>query len=608
MRARLGAPVDLSRIGYDMAEVPDSKSVDSNSTTDTEAKTSRETISSPLTVVLKLDGQEIRNEIAGFRLFQPIDGHHKLEITVHTQDGVQSVSDISSELSGITRSLGKSLTLTASGYGDAVSSGTLEYVGVVTNVLVNNSVGELDSIRIIAQSPTIRMDGAKVNAFFYDQKASDIASSIVRANNITPGTMDASATVMKYCVQYRETDYDFICRLATGAGMFAFYDGAKFHIAKKGGTEKVGLVWRESLGMFSYNWGTTSTAFKSDSYQYTEKKDLNQDSESSSSRASLSNLSKISADASKQLFTAKGFIAAKQEVSDAKSLEGIVMAAKGSAMGRMIECTGQSIEFGVKVGHIVEISNMGSFNGQYQILSVTHQTSEQGRYYNTFTCTPVELAHAQFRSKRKSETYIQYAKVTDNNDPENLGRIKVALAWDPSVNIWIRMMVPYAGKDRGWLTIPEIGDEVLIAYEQGSPDLPVVLGAMYNGKDVPSADTAQDDSNVKGFSTRAGHKILFNDKDGEEDISIIAMDGTMVILSAAESSVTIETSGDITLKGNNITIKADQKITLDGSELEIKAQQNIKTEAGMNLELKGGMQCKVEGMMVEVKGTPIKLN
>jgi len=236
------------------------------------------------------------------------------------------------------------------------------------------------------------------------------------------------------------------------------------------------------------------------------------------------------------------------------------------------------------------------------VLSVKHVFDESGRYHNVFECTPLDIAYPQKKSSRPAISNLQMAVVLDNNDPDRMGRVKIKFPWNETDETpWVRVMSMGAGKDHGWFCLPEISDEVLVGYEQGSPDLPIVLGGLYNKDDAPNAEVGDDANSIKAIHTRSGNKIILNDTDGDEQINIIGKDGSKILLQAGGPSITIQTGGDITIKAKNIKIEADE-------EVSVKAGTNMKNEAGANMEVKAAAENKIEGATVTVQGNPIKLN
>ncbi|MEW5923583.1 MAG: hypothetical protein AB1746_06310, partial [Candidatus Zixiibacteriota bacterium] len=139
---------------------------------------------------------------------------------------------------------------------------------------------------------------------------------------------------------------------------------------------------------------------------------------------------------------------------------------------------------------------------------------------------------------------------------------------------------------------------------------PVALGALYNGQALPPKDTGGDKNNVKMFMTRSGNQIVFNDEDGKEQISIVNKDGSnKIVMEMSGPSITIESKGDINIKGKNLTLESQEALNLKaGTELKTKASSNAEFEASANMKVKAGAMLEIQGTTVTVKGNPIQLN
>ncbi len=188
--------------------------------------------------------------------------------------------------------------------------------------------------------------------------------------------------------------------------------------------------------------------------------------------------------------------------------------------------------------------------------------------------------------------------VTNNQDDEGLGRVKVQFPWlsDADESNWARVAAPMAGDKRGAYFLPEVGDEVLVAFEHGDVRFPYVLGALWNGKDAPPADNADGKNNLRVIKSRSGHLIKLNDEDGKETIEIIDKDEkNKIVIDTANKAITITSDQDITLSATN------GKIKLDAKEIEIKSSAASKVESG------AGMDVTASGTM-NIKGGTINLN
>jgi phage baseplate assembly protein V len=192
---------------------------------------------------------------------------------------------------------------------------------------------------------------------------------------------------------------------------------------------------------------------------------------------------------------------------------------------------------------------------------------------------------------------VAMAIVTNNQDPDNLGRVKVKLPWldEQAESDWTRVVTAMAGAGRGLYWLPEVNDEVLVAFEHGRPDSLYVLGGLWNGKDKPPEDNKDGKNNVRALKTRSGHVIRLTDTDGDEKIEIIDKTGkNSIVISAKDKTVTIGADADITVKSTN------GKLKLSGNGVEITSQAAVKIEAGQNMDLQARAQLNVKGQMVNI--------
>ena len=189
--------------------------------------------------------------------------------------------------------------------------------------------------------------------------------------------------------------------------------------------------------------------------------------------------------------------------------------------------------------------------------------------------------------------------VTNNKDPDGLGRVKVKFPWlSPNEeSFWARVLTPMAGNDRGIYFLPEVDDEVLVAFEQGNMNVPYILGALWNGKDKPPVKNDDGKNNQRVIKSRSGHQIILDDTDGEEKIIIQDKTGNNQILIDSkdnkmnikvEKDLTIETQGKITL------ISSDDDVAIECKNLSIKTQENYQLEAGANCTIAAKSKYELE--------------
>lgn len=191
--------------------------------------------------------------------------------------------------------------------------------------------------------------------------------------------------------------------------------------------------------------------------------------------------------------------------------------------------------------------------------------------------------------------------VTNNKDNQGLGRVKVKYPWregEPESH-WARIAVSAAGKERGTFWLPEVGDEVLLAFDKGDIEYPFVIGALWNGKDKPPEINADGKNNTKLIHSRSGHRITLFDKTGEERLEIKTKGGHTVLLDDKTGSARVEikdSSG-----ANKIVIEtAQNSLTIEsGLNLKIRSQ-TINIEAGASMTLKASGTLTLQGALVRI--------
>jgi uncharacterized protein involved in type VI secretion and phage assembly len=163
--------------------------------------------------------------------------------------------------------------------------------------------------------------------------------------------------------------------------------------------------------------------------------------------------------------------------------------------------------------------------------------------------------------------------VTNNNDPDKLGRVKVKFPWldDSQESDWARLAAPGAGATRGLFAVPEIDDEVLVAFEHGDASRPYIIGGLWNGKDKPPRSDAVQGGKVQQriFKTRAGHSITLSDQDGAGKIEIKSGKHTITLDDKGVGKVTITSGGDLELKA------AGGKLSIGAAGMELSANATL---------------------------------
>jgi phage protein D/phage baseplate assembly protein gpV len=247
------------------------------------------------------------------------------------------------------------------------------------------------------------------------------------------------------------------------------------------------------------------------------------------------------------------------------------------------------------------------FDGKYTLTSTRHLFDPEGGYTTSFT-----VSGGRERSLRSlagggdasppALPGVVVAQVTDVRDPENQGRVKIRYPWlsDSYVSDWARTIQPGAGAHRGAVVLPEVNDEVVVAFELGDLRRPYVVGGLWNGVDPPPLGEKLIDASTgavrrRGFVSKLGHCVVFFDDDSDSGIALLSADrGLRLALDKTKTTIHVASNGKVEIEAS--------------SDVTIKAGANLKLQAAAKLELKGA-QVSISGDgPVEVKGSPIQLN
>jgi Uncharacterized protein conserved in bacteria len=305
------------------------------------------------------------------------------------------------------------------------------------------------------------------------------------------------------------------------------------------------------------------------------------------------------------------------------------------ALGKMHCIEGKTHNSLVRLGSLIYVKFPSIFEkenmGEYRVISVEHCV-ERDDYYNHFVAVPLGMEYPLYEPR--TIAYPEIAEVVANDDPKKQGRVQVCFFWQKFLGeqtSWLRVQTPDAGVltdnsgNRGFQFIPEVGDQVMVSFEQGNPHRPYVSGSMYHGK-----NTQQVSNDVRSITTKSGSTITFDDDKGSVLIkdkrgSSYLLDGKGNIELNAVNKISLN-SKEILLEADRIQaisriemelkslvqtyitaisamqIKGAQHFNLDGKKLTINAMESLKTTA-QNLDLGAEKTLRVASEITEVHGT-----
>lgn len=423
--------------------------------------------------------------------------------------------------------------------------------------------------------------------------------------------------IIPYCVQYNEINYQFLQRLARRYGEWLYNDGVRLVFGNLPEGENVKLAYpSQDIPSYSIDLNMQHVAFNHVASSYNSY-DANQKEGVDEMQKEYNKLNEQVFQASQNCFTkttlqnlhSGGF--ANSDGRETILNVSTKTQARGQKAG-MLTYSGNTYCSKLKIGSKLLIVDNYITNDaineksevvqdEILITELVHYFSSDETYSNHFVGIPSACDYPPYSN---SDVYpiatSCRAKVKDNEDPKNLGRIRVQFDWqaqleDEMMTPWLRMAQPYAGGGKGFSFIPEIGEEVMIDFEGGNAERPYVKGTLYNGvDDVDGAWVASSNSHnqVKAIRTRNGHTIEIHDEGDDGYIRIYDNEKENYILtfSTDQKLIKLESTGNIELyaqndiimhAGHDINASADNDIFIAAShDMQRTADNDIREHAG----------------------------
>jgi type VI secretion system secreted protein VgrG len=445
----------------------------------------------------------------------------------------------------------------------------LHFVGSVHNVRLEYEVWGSYTAILTAVSDSFGLDVTAHKQYYSEQALSSIANTVASRHGLQIAVKAPDGKALNY-VQYGESDWSFLGRIVDDAGawMRPCESGVEvFDSFQPGST----VQWRGEgdLTGFSLEGRRVNPSFSGSHYDHhaMESKtftQLNKTPQFYSAAAQL--VSSVQA-ASQQL--PPGFEPQRARAMTLDNYSDQLEAESERSLGSAVTGTGSSRNQTLMAGNTVTLDGVLDAKGTYGLTRVAHRWTQQG-YTNDFTCTPWKQWRNPEPPAARTWSGIVPARVTAHNDPKKMGRIQVQFFWqEDGATHWARATSPHAGPDRGFMFMPEVGDEVAVAFEDGDPERPVILGSLWNGvQQAPRFDFYGNDiapNNVKRILTKAGNRLQIVDEPGNETIVLATPNHSSITLSETlqgtkRTNIAIESDGDITLSAPNGRVHIIAKI------------------------------------------------
>lgn len=608
---------------------------------------------------LVIEGKEIKH-FKHFRLSQSAVKHHEFSITL-AHDTLGAAEN--HNLEEAQNFLGKRLTVVFK-YKDVIDGPERNFVGVITEVGFSQEKGSLGNIVLSGFSPTVLLDAAPhIQSFGGAQSISlnSIADHVIKeglGGSKFDYRVDAQYGNVSYSSQYEETHYNYLARIAEAYGEQFFYDGEVLHFGKLPPSEQpVKLTYGSNVSDIKVRMKAqhVNPSF----YGYNSSK--NEKLTTGNSKINhASDIAKRAYEISEKTFTTPSLRVAPIKAASFMDIDASQKGTAGSKASQVFITSGETTVPFLYPGCTADVemrkadSNETSYFTKLMMVAVTHEVDARGYYTGNFEAIAADSGYIPRPEFETPRADAQFAKVTENADPLNQGRVKIQFDWQngQDTSEFIRVMTPDAGssdkvsKNRGFMAIPEIGDQVIINFVHQHPDRPFVMGGMFHGSIGAGGGTG---NNIKSLSSRSGNKLELDDGAGsvyltDQGGANMKFDGAGNVVHHANNDSTKTIGNDKTDKignnkklevgcdhiadvgnthkvavgGENSVFKMDntgtidltgiKQITLKVGSSEIKITTNKITITSEEVDINGGGATANLKKKTVIKGTTVDIN
>ena len=577
----------------------------------------------PIVTHLSIGEQKI-TDFTNLVIQQPLFGHHQfsVEITFDVLEGSQQGFLVSAHQKLVAKpmSLSFSPAFAAGQAGAGATAYTFAFKGLVTHLEVSTRSDLTGSFTVQGFSPTYALADVPRYRTFRQQTLATIFRTVLAAyptNLLANQLKPTTSAPLRYVVQYGESDFTFLHRLAAQYGEWLYYDGTTLCLGRPAGKalpfEADGVRAGCQLRLGVQAPDTLVAQYLPGQHQV-----LRADSSGQAVPwAGQQPLTAFAAQASANVFPAAGMRSPAVPVADQAALTQYAAQLKSQQAAQLVTCKGWAEDPNMKLGSTIEVTGKGMGTlaigkesyGNYLLTTLTHVV-DQDNYHNVFEAVPSSAEHPPFNPYAQPPIgHPELAEVIDRQDPEHLGRLRLRYQWPvahpaEAETDWVRMTTPYSGDGKGQLFSPEVGSQVLVGYEQNRAETPVVLGNMVHSQNKQNATYSPADNHLKGLQTAGGNKFVMTDTKGQQKILISNSNNKDTAIEVGfngDGSVSIKSNGPISLTaGGDITLDSKKDITITaGNNVTITAKKQVQVtakEEGIALEAKQTLDLSAEDL------------
>ena len=460
------------------------------------------------------------------------------------------------------------------------------FKGIITSIGMDGDKGVSGTLHYRGYSTTILLESGRTMDSFTDATLGEIVSEVVEkyGNGISIVNNPAFKSRIPYVQMQEESAYEFLRRLAWQYGEWFYYNGQVLYFGNPYKEKDENLVY--DIDMDSMHFSSCVAPFHFSRHDYLSDSHMDMFGDDSEAVRGINTYLANAMKTSEGLYRSQTTMYNHTAAGHPLDIERFTAVEKGRKVASLVWMTGNTKTCRVRIGEPVVVQippNMCKRRdmGRYRIVELTHRIEVSGGYANSFKGIPASMEYIPTEDMRMPVAHAMLAEVTDNADPENLGRVQVQFAWQKSRNKttnWIRVRSLDAGssetvsKNRGFVFVPEIGDQVMVDFELGDPCRPFVSGSMFHRNNGKGGNA---DNSIKTIITRSGHTFTFDDTKGEESITLKDKNGNMLHINTQHNKIEITATDNMYLNANNVYINAESNIEMTGKVIKENAIEHL---------------------------------
>ena len=490
------------------------------------------------------------------------------------------------------------------------------FKGIITEIGMDGERGVSGTIHYRGCSPTILLESGKTMDSFMDYTLSAIVGEVVKnyGNGVEIVNKPLFNEQIPYVQMHEETGYEFLRRIAYQYGEWFYYDGQKLHFGNPQKDKNETVTYDVELETVSF--GSRIAPFHYSRHDYMAEDDRPLYADDSARVNGINTYLANAISTSESVYQSPTTLYNKAAVGHPVHMNRLLEFEKGRDTASLVWLRGKSKTCRVRIGEPIAVKIPASMCnrrdlGQYRVMSVIHEVDKNGVYSNTFEGIPASMERIPVSNVVIPQAHPMLAKVISNADPESQGRVKVQFVWQEEQNKttnWIRVRSLDAGssevvsKNRGFVFIPEEGDQVLVGFELNNPSRPFVSGSLFHRQ---NGEGGKVNNNIKSIITRSGHTIIFDDSENGESITIRDKNSNKIILDTVNKTICIEAQEKIQLTSKVISFDAAELITSTSTNIESRASETILNVAK---DLSAIIDNKTKIVSKELDSTSDKVN